>query len=116
MQPGSCTFPTELDPEEWMAAEFNDGIYDLFGIESWEELRNGPVKAQMHPAAWHDLQFKTPSGKYEFKSELAAEHGHTALPVFMPGREAYAPYRLLTPHDPSIQSTLSFRISIGWRL
>ena len=98
LQPGSCTFPTEIDSKEWMEKEFNDGIYSLFGIESWEDLRNGPAKAQIHPAAWHDLQFKTPSGKFEFKSELAEEHGHTALPVFKEGRSAYAPYRLLTPH------------------
>ncbi|MBI1296965.1 molybdopterin-dependent oxidoreductase [bacterium] len=98
LQPGSCTFPTEIDPKEWMVKEFNDDIYALFGIESWEDLRNGPAKAQMHPAAWHDLQFKTPSGKFEFKSELAAEHGHPALPIFKAGRSAYAPYWLLTPH------------------
>ena len=97
-QPGSCTFPTEVDPKTWMAAEFNDGIHDLFGIDSWEDLRNGPVKAKMHPAAWHDLKFKTPSGKFEFKSERAAEYGHPALPIFKERRPAYAPYRLLTPH------------------
>lgn len=98
MQPGSCTFPTELDPKAWMEAEFNDGIYELFGIKGWEELRNGPVKAKVHSAAWHDLQFKTPSGKYEFKSERATEYGHTALPVYKERRAAYGPYRLLTPH------------------
>jgi anaerobic selenocysteine-containing dehydrogenase len=98
LQPGSCTFPTEIDSKEWMVKEFNDGIYSLFGINSWEALRNGPVKAQINPAAWADLQFKTPSGKYEFVSELAAEHGHTALPSYKEGRSAYAPYRLLTPH------------------
>lgn len=98
LQAGSCTFPTEIDSKEWMEKEFNDGIYQLFGIKSWEDLRNGPVKAQVNPAAWSDLQFKTPSGKYEFKSELAAEHGHTALPSYKEGRAAYAPYRLLTPH------------------
>ncbi|MCE7987652.1 MAG: DMSO reductase [Caldilinea sp. CFX5] len=98
LQAGSCTFPTAIDSKEWMAKEFNDGIYQLFGIKSWEELRNGPVKAQVQPAAWSDLKFKTPSGKFEFVSELAAEHGHTALPSYKEGRPAYAPYRLLTPH------------------
>lgn len=98
LQAGSCTFPTEIDSKEWMEKEFNDGIYQLFGIKSWEDLRNGPVKATIAPA-WSDLQFKTPSGKYEFKSELAAEHGHTALPSYKAGRAAYAPYRLLTPHS-----------------
>lgn len=97
LQAGSCTFPTQINSKEWMEKEFNDGIYQLFGIKSWEDLRNGPVKANIAPA-WGDLKFKTPSGKYEFKSELAAEHGHTALPSYKEGRAAYAPYRLLTPH------------------
>lgn len=99
LAPGSCTFPENIDSKEWMTREFNDGIYDLFGINSWEELRDGPRKARVDPAAWASLEFKTPSGKYEFKSELAEQHGHNALPVYVPGREAYAPLRLLTPHD-----------------
>lgn len=99
-QPGSCTFAENIDTKEWMVKEFNDGIYSLFGIKSWEDLRNGPVKAQLpSSAAWAGLTFKTPSGKYEFKSTLAEEQGHTALPLFKEGREAYAPFRLLTPHS-----------------
>ncbi len=99
LRPGSCTFPTEIDTKEWMVKEFNQGVYDLFGIKSWEDLRNGPVKAKMHPAAWVDLTFKTPSGKYEFKSELAEKWGHKALPEFKAPREKYDKYRLLTPHS-----------------
>jgi anaerobic selenocysteine-containing dehydrogenase len=98
-QPGSCTFEENLDPKEWMEKEFNDGIYGLFGINSWEELRDGPRKANAGLNPWGDGAFGTPSGMYEFKSELAAEHGHFAVPEFLPGRDAYAPYRLLTPHD-----------------
>jgi anaerobic selenocysteine-containing dehydrogenase len=99
MSPGSCTFPENINTKEWMEKEFNDNVYALFGINSWEELRNGPRKAQQYLTPWADGQFVTPSGKYEFKSELAAEHGHAALPEYKPGREAYAPLRLLTPHD-----------------
>ncbi len=99
MEPGSCTFPTEIDPKEWMIAEFNDGIHELFGIDSWEDLRDGPRKAKAGLNPWSDGAFGTPSGKYEFKSELAAEHGHFDIPKFKESRPAYAPYRLLTPHD-----------------
>ncbi len=98
-QPGSCTFPENIDPKEWMEKEFNTGIYDLFGIDSWEDLKDGPRKALSGTTAWNDGAFSTPSTKYEFKSELAAEHGHFDVPKFLPGRDAYAPYRLLTPHD-----------------
>ncbi|MCF8031384.1 MAG: molybdopterin-dependent oxidoreductase [Desulfohalobiaceae bacterium] len=98
LKPGSCTFATEVDTRQWMIGEFNQGIYDLFDIKSWQDLRQGPVKAKMHPAAWHDLEFGTPSGKYEFRSDLCAEHGHMALPKFKAGREPYDKLRLLTPH------------------
>ena len=96
--PGSCTFPTEIDTREWMIKEFNADIYELFGLQSWEDLKNGPAKAQMHPASWHDLSFGTPSTKYEFKSKLCAEHGHNALPVYVQPRQAYDTLRVLTPH------------------
>lgn len=98
LRPGSCTFPTEIDSREWMIKEFNQGIYDLFGISSWEDLKNGPAKAKMHPASWHDLKFGTPSGKYEFKSELAEQWGNKALPEYVAPREQNNKYRLLTPH------------------
>lgn len=97
LQPGSCTFPTEIDEKEWMAKEFNQGIHDLFGLSSWEDLRKGPRKARM-PVAWADGKFGTPSGKYEFESALCAKHGFKALPEYAEGREPYDTLRLLTPH------------------
>lgn len=98
-EPGSCTFPQEVDGKEWMIKECNKGIYDLFGISGWEELRNGPVKARRKSsAAWPEKTFKTPSGKYEFRSDLCAKNGFKALPEFVEGRKPTGPFRLLTPH------------------
>ncbi|MCG6881932.1 MAG: molybdopterin-dependent oxidoreductase [Deltaproteobacteria bacterium] len=99
LSPGSCTYPTKIDTKKWMVDEFNKGIYDLFGIESWKDLRNGPRKAKVNPASWHDLKFKTPSKKYEFKSETAAKWGNKALPEYKSPRKPYAPFHLLTPHS-----------------
>ncbi len=98
-QPGSCTFPQEIDSKQWMEKEFNQGIYDLFGIDSWQQLRQGPVKAKLKSASFPDRKFLTPSTKYEFRSELAAANGHAALPEYKAGRKAYGPLRLLTPHS-----------------
>lgn len=99
LSPGSCTFPQEIDTREWLEKEFNKGIYDFFGLESWEDLKNGPRKARLaSSASWNDRTFKTPSGKYEFKSELCAKNGFTALPEFIPGRKGDKPFQLLTPH------------------
>ena len=100
LQAGSCTFPENIDSKEMMAKEFNDGIYSLFGIKSWEDLKSGARKANLaSSASWSDNKFGTPSGKYEFKSDLAEKFGHTALVKFKPGRDAYDTYRLLTPHS-----------------
>lgn len=99
LAPGSCTFPQQVDSREWVGKEFNDSIYKMFGISSWEELLNGPVKAKLdNSAAWHDRKFKTKSGKYEFKSDLCQQHGFTALPEFKAGREKTLPFHLFTPH------------------
>jgi anaerobic selenocysteine-containing dehydrogenase len=98
LSPGSCTYPQRIDGKKWMEKEFNKGIYGLFGINSWKDLRKGPVKAKKRLQAWADLKFGTPSKKYEFKSELAKKHGHSPLPAFKTPRQPYAPLMLLTPH------------------
>ncbi|WP_303852043.1 molybdopterin-dependent oxidoreductase [Seleniivibrio woodruffii] len=96
---GSCTFPQITDTKVWMEKEFNDGIYKYFGIKSWEELRNGPKKAILtSTASWSDKKFGTPSGKYEFMSDLAKEYGHKALPEYKERRKPYGKFRILTPH------------------
>lgn len=99
LMPGSCTFPQQGDTKSFTIKEFNKNILDMFAIASWEDLLQGPRKARMpSSASWYDFKFKTPSGKYEFKSELCAKNGFNALPVYVQGRKPYAPYRLLTPH------------------
>lgn len=99
LHPGSCTFPVDLTPEQWIEKEFNPQLYEMYGINSWEELKKGPVKARISTAAWPAGQFSTPSGKYEFFSEQAQKDGHTALPEVIPGRIPDGPFRLLTPHS-----------------
>jgi anaerobic selenocysteine-containing dehydrogenase len=99
LYPGSCTFPTDLTSEKWINREFNDEIYQMFGISSWKELKKGPIKAKIPQEAWKDYQFATPSGKYEFFSELAQTHGHKALPEYIPRRKSSGPLQVLTPHS-----------------
>jgi len=100
IQPGSCTFPENIDAKEMMVKEFNDGIHSLVGIKSWEDLKEGAHKAKLvSSASWSDFKFGTPSGKYEFKSSVAEEYGHTALVKYKEPRKAYDTYRLLTPHS-----------------
>lgn len=100
LEPGSCTFPTQGDLQEWVGKEFNEGIYKQFGINSWSELKKGPVKAKSGLIAWQDGKFKTPSGKYELWSDEAKKLGHHPLPVYVeelqPG-DKY-PLRCISPH------------------
>lgn len=99
LEAGSCTFPQILDTKVWMEKEFNEGIYNYFGIKSWQDLRSGPKKAKLtSSASWHDMKFGTPSGRYEFSSDLAADYGHTRLPEHKERRKAYDKFRVLTPH------------------
>lgn len=99
MEPGSCTFPQDIDQKKWLDLEFNEGMAKQFGIRSWDDLLDGPVKAKMvSSAAWHDRKFKTPSGKYEFLSELCEKNGHKALPEYLPAAEGKLPFHLFTPH------------------
>ncbi|MGB3212826.1 MAG: molybdopterin-dependent oxidoreductase [Desulforhopalus sp.] len=99
LEAGSCTFPQIMDTKVWMEKEFNEGIYKYFGIKSWQDLRSGPKKAKLpSSASWHDRKFATPSGKYEFSSDLAADYGHTKLPEYKVRRKAYDKFRVLTPH------------------
>ena len=99
LSPGSCTFPQNLSDQQFMEQEFNEGIYGMLGIKDWRELKAGPIKASIAAnPSWHDMKFKTPSGKYEFSSERAAQHGYNPLPVYMPPRQPTAAYQLLSPH------------------
>lgn len=103
LESGSCTFPISGKLEEWVEKEFNDDIRELFGVNSWNELRKngGTVKAnEKVTVAWEDLKFRTPSGKYEFYSTKAVEYGHHPLPVFVEEYKAPKEYpiRCISPH------------------
>lgn len=100
LEPGSCTFPTQGTPEEWLAKEFNPGIYEFLGISRWQELIDSPRKAKMPAASWSEGKFRTPSQKIEIHSDRAAKNGLPALPIWVEEMKAPADYpiRLITPH------------------
>lgn len=100
LSPGSCTFPTEGDEEEWVGLEFNDELYKLFGLTDWRQLKERPYKAQLPAAIWEDRKFATPSGKFEIWSDQAAANGLPPMPTYVPEMQPPPgyPIRLLTPH------------------
>ena len=101
LKPGSCTFPTGGDLEDWTGKEFNDGILKLFGVKSWKDFRKAPRKAKFTNPGYSNNKFSSPSGKYEFLSASAAKAGHPALPEYLSPMKAPSgyPIRFLTPHS-----------------
>jgi len=94
------TYPTSGDLEEWVGKEFNSGIYSQFGINDWQVLKKGPVKAKKGLIAWENGKFRTPSGKYELWSEEAEKFGHHPLPIYveeLKGTEKFT-FRCISPH------------------
>ncbi|WP_407313937.1 molybdopterin-dependent oxidoreductase [Desulfosporosinus sp. SB140] len=100
LEPGSCTFPSSGTPEEWLAKEFNPGIYKLLGISDWKELIDSPRKANMPSASWSDGKFRTPSKKIEIHSDTAQKNGLPPLPIWVEEMKApdKYPIRMITPH------------------
>lgn len=101
LSPGSCSFPTNLRPEQFLDQEFNNDLYASLGIKHWSELKNAPRKADIPATAWAERRFATPSGKFEFFSERAQKNGLPALPVFLAGPvpDTRFPYWLQTSHS-----------------
>ncbi len=101
IRPGSCTYPTSGDMEEWTVKEINDGIKKLFGFDSYDDLKKAPKKAQFPNPGYSDNKFPSPSKKYEFLSASAEADGHPALPIYkdpMKAPDGY-PIRFFTPHS-----------------
>ncbi len=101
LEEGSCTFPTSGNLEEWVGKEFNDGTCELFGLSSWKDLyKTGTAKAKGKEIQWKDGKFKTPSGKYEFWSDVATKYNNHPLPVYLEEMQAPKefPIRCISPH------------------
>jgi anaerobic selenocysteine-containing dehydrogenase len=98
---GSCSFETDKNANDFLDCEFSEAMYQLFDISHWTELLTGPRQAKLSHCAWEDGNFMTPSGKYEFYSEVAKVHGLIPLPTFCPTIKPSSrfPFRLMSPHS-----------------
>lgn len=100
-QPGSCSFPEQKKPEDFLNTAFDKKTYNLLGIKHWSTLKEGPLKTNLPECAWENKEFETPSGKFEFYSKEAEVRNNTALPINKKGLnpDHKYPYWLLTPHS-----------------
>lgn len=81
-------------------------LMETFQLD-YESLQRKPYAIPNQNVPWADRNFETPSGKFEFESEVAQRMGLNKVISLVEGmgaNEMY-PYRLVTPHD--IRSTNS---------
>lgn len=100
LRPGFCDLPCHRSDEEWLDQLWDEKARLRFGRTSWRDLCHGSAFAQLPQVPWSDHRFATPSGRFEFWSERAAQNGLPPMPVYIPPvqpPDGY-PYRLLSPH------------------
>lgn len=96
IQPGFTDFPTESDPRQCLHQEL-EPILKQQEISSIDKLRRQGARIQLSAVPWQDYSFPTPSGKYEFYSLKAMEHGLEPLPIpaQVTAKPASYPFRLM---------------------
>ena len=73
--PQSCSFPSQGTAADFLDKEFSPSLYEALKISHWTELIEGPRRVNIPEVAWSDLDFDTPSGKFEFYSTRAKDKG-----------------------------------------
>lgn len=89
LSPGFSSFPSELEPLEWIEKELADGkVHELYGINSYDDLLAGPVHRK-------PLEEKLMPFSFIQQDDLAEMVQHVS---HMKNRKSNAyPFRLLTP-------------------
>lgn len=101
LKPGFTSFPTGMEATAWLDRELWPQLYAITGITHYHELRNRYTRINLPCVPWQDYRFLTPSGKYEFWSNLAQQNTIPPLPAPFappPNSQAY-PLRLMTVHN-----------------
>lgn len=101
LRPGFSTFPYEKSVEDFIEDEFTDEIYANLGITNWRDLLDGPKRVNLPDIAWEDKDFETPSGKFEFYSEMALRNGKSPIAHYSFSRfeKTGDQFLLLTNHE-----------------
>ncbi len=103
IEPNLCSFPIHSTEEEYLNSQFNDKVFELYGIRTISDLRKKEFTGSTHSkVAWEDKQFPTGTGKYQFYSPEAEQNGFPPMPLFVKGKSTTVdyPFWLITPHHP----------------
>lgn len=100
LRPGFSSFPYDKQPETFIEEEFTEDLYKSLGINNWRELLNGPKCLNTPAIAWENYQFKTPSEKFEFYSEVAFQNGKPPMAQYVVTHESTSKsqFLLITNH------------------
>ncbi len=91
LSPGFSTFPVERSALEWLDVEMKPQ-YPRLGITDYRALIDHYKRVNLPQVPWRDKVFLTPSGKYEFPSQLALAEASSSLNK---AKKAEYPFRLL---------------------
>lgn len=99
---GFSTFPAHLTDEDFIEQEFSEELYEQLHINNWRELLDGPRRMDNPKTAWADLQFQTPSKKFELYSLQAKKNQLSPFGLEQKGvqQHSHYPYTLLLNHEP----------------
>ncbi|MBM4760843.1 molybdopterin-dependent oxidoreductase [Bacillus sp. B15-48] len=102
--PEHCSFPTYKSEEDYLNAQFNEYVFEKYGVHSIADLRkvDGIVVGNFPTIAWENKTFLTPTGKFEFYSLAAKQNGFSPTPIYIEGKlpSVDYPFWLITPHHP----------------
>lgn len=101
LRPGFSSFPWRLSAPEWIERELSPRILQAYGLNHWEELKNGPSKLK-YPEKLGKLNEGLNLGKFEFYSESAKKNSLPAIAKFLKTElDRVYPLHLLTPQSSS---------------
>lgn len=102
LYPNLCSFPIHSSEDEYLDSQFNEEVFEMYGIRNLSDFKKGSFPPSLPTIAWQNRQFATKSGKYQFYSQEAEENGFQPMPIFVDGLSPSVkfPFWLITPHHP----------------
>lgn len=99
-RPNFSSFPEQYTALDWIKAELTPEALNKLGIESWEDLLQGPRKLKPDEAEDQNQSFRTETGKFQLMSRDAKGNQLPALVRFQEQKLSTPyPLRLLTPQS-----------------
>lgn len=99
LDPELCSFPLHTSEEDYLHAQFNDKVRNLYHIVSISDLEGKVVTPHQ---SWSNEKFESKTGKFQFNPSETKQYGYPSTPFFSDGKSPTDdyPFWLITPHNP----------------